>query len=48
MHKAPSFPPIIGEEGGFQSMHQESSRQVADMKEFQENSRKYKPGQFDG
>lgn len=47
MH-APSFPPIVGEEGGFQSMHQESSRQAADRKEFQESSRKYKPGQFDG
>ena len=47
MH-APSFPLIIGEEGDFQSMHQESSKQVAYMKEFQENSRKYNPRQFDG
>jgi hypothetical protein len=29
-------------------MHQESSRKVVDMMEFQENSRKYKHGQFDG
>jgi len=42
--QAPSFAPIIGEQGGFQSMHKESSRQVPDKKEFQENLRKYNPG----
>lgn len=46
--QAPAFPPIMGEEGSFRSMQHDSGRQFPDRKEFQDNSRKYKPGQFDG
>eukprot|EP01018_Ginkgo_biloba_P024937 Gb_01281 [translate_table: standard] len=42
-----AFPPGMMEEG-LKSRPQDPSRQISDRKEFQDTSRKYKPGQFDG